>query len=108
MDKNERGGKRGIDINFIAIEQRVEQMSDEDLLGAARKLDTSTRRIIRSAWGLSGLDRESFSELASTAKAKSNAGEKVHQQILNWMSLRPEILDKLNRAINQADESESK
>jgi len=108
MAENNRGRERGINIGILAIEQKIEIMNDETLLKRVKKLDRKTRRIISAAWGLSGLDRDSFLELATTSEPKSDAEELVHQQILNYMSLKPEILDRLNSAVSQIDEPDNK
>jgi len=95
---------RGIDIRFLSVEQNVEQMNDEDLFEAIKGFDSLTRGAIKAAGDFSALDRDSYMKAGSTAKAENDAEELVSQQILNWLSFKPEVLARLNRAVDKVDE----
>ncbi len=105
MDNEERKS-RGMDVDFLALEQTLEGIDDTELLSRVRELDPVYRQAIKTAASFmkDTRDRERTIKTMSELEPESEAHEFVTQQTLNFAMMRQEVLNRLDDAVTKLEE----
>lgn len=92
---------RGMDIDFLSVEQDLDSIDDAELLSRVKKLDPFYLRAIKTAATFMKWtdDRDETIKTMSELKPESEAHGFVNQQILNFAMMRSEVISRLNDAV---------
>jgi len=92
---------RGVSLMVLYMEHKLDNVTDTDLVRRVSKLDKTERNAIKEVHEMNDeRGREGMIKYLSGRKADPRLDEESIQLLLDWHSVRPDVLDRLNRAIN--------
>lgn len=100
MPDQEKRPLRGINIRILELEQDIEGYTDTKVVDLVRGLNPSTRRFIKHVEEHAKEFRVGKIDFLANVTLDTEAEEQVATDFLSLMSMKPEILDRLAKAVN--------